>query len=148
MTKDVITVTPETSVEEVAGLLVRNRIHGVPVLEDLKPVGMITEGDFFTRGQVTVYLPGYISTLKEKAPIESLPAEKQEEARRLFEAKARDIMSSPCVTISEGADTDEFFRLVKEKELNSVPVTDANGSVVGIITLADIIGLLHVQNPD
>lgn len=146
MTKDVIAVTSDTSVEEVAGLLVQNRIHGVPVMEGRKPVGMITEGDFFTRGRVTVYLPGYISTLKEKAPIGDLSPEKQEEAKRLFEARAQDIMSSPCITIGEEADTDEFFRLVKDRELSSVPVVDGEGNLSGIITLADIIGLLQVQS--
>ncbi len=47
MTKDVITVTPDTLVEDAARILVDNNIGGVPVLDGEKLVGIVTESDLF-----------------------------------------------------------------------------------------------------
>lgn len=47
MTPDVITTTPETTIEDAAHLMVANRIGGLPVVEGGKVVGIITETDIF-----------------------------------------------------------------------------------------------------
>jgi acetoin utilization protein AcuB len=47
MTKDVITVTEDTPLEEAARVMADNKIGGVPVMRDGKLVGMITETDLF-----------------------------------------------------------------------------------------------------
>ena len=47
MTKDVITVSPETPIEEAALIMRRKKIGGLPVIEDDKLVGIITESDIF-----------------------------------------------------------------------------------------------------
>jgi CBS domain-containing protein len=47
MTRNVVTVTPDTSIMEVARLLLEHRIGGVPVVEDGRVVGVITESDLF-----------------------------------------------------------------------------------------------------
>jgi len=47
MTRDVITVTPDTAVEDAARLMVDHRIGGMPVLEGDRIVGIVTETDIF-----------------------------------------------------------------------------------------------------
>jgi CBS domain-containing protein len=47
MTRTVVTVTPDTSIKEVARLLLDHRIGGVPVVEQGHIIGMITESDLF-----------------------------------------------------------------------------------------------------
>ena len=47
MTRTVVTVTPDTSIMDVARLLLDHRIGGVPVVEDGRVIGMITESDLF-----------------------------------------------------------------------------------------------------
>jgi CBS domain-containing protein len=47
MTRTVVTVTPDTPILDVARLLLRHRIGGVPVVEDGRIIGMITESDLF-----------------------------------------------------------------------------------------------------
>jgi CBS domain-containing protein len=54
MTHDPVTVTPDTPIIEVARLLLDNRIGGVPVLEDARVVGVVTESNLF-RLIVTTY---------------------------------------------------------------------------------------------
>ena len=145
MTKDVISVNVKTPIEEVANLLISHKIHGVPVVDGNKPIGIITETDFFTKGSLTVYLPEYISFLKKDSPIgKILPIEK-ERMTKLLETSAGDVMSSPCITINAVADVKEFFDMVKGGKLISVPVVDGEGFLVGIITLTDIIGLINLN---
>jgi acetoin utilization protein AcuB len=48
MTKEVVTTTPDTPIEEAAGLMVEKGVGGLPVIDkDRRPVGMITETDIF-----------------------------------------------------------------------------------------------------
>ena len=47
MTREVITVTPNTLVVDVVELLLENKIGGVPVVENGELVGMVTESDVF-----------------------------------------------------------------------------------------------------
>ncbi|OUM97762.1 MAG: hypothetical protein BAA04_03290 [Firmicutes bacterium ZCTH02-B6] len=47
MTRDVVTVTPETSLADVAKLMIDRKIGGLPVVEDGRVVGVITESDAF-----------------------------------------------------------------------------------------------------
>ena len=54
MTHDVVTVSPDTSIGEVAQRLLDHRIGGVPVIEQGRIVGVITESDLF-RVIVTTY---------------------------------------------------------------------------------------------
>lgn len=145
MTKEVISVFPDSSVEEVAQIIIKNRIHGVPVIEGKKLIGIITETDFFTKGSIAVYLPDYISFLKNDTIIGKISDTEEKKLKLLLKTKAKDIMSSPCITVNKDADVSEFLKLVKEKKLMSVPVVGNKKNLVGIITLADIINIVNIK---
>jgi CBS domain-containing protein len=51
---------------------------------------------------------------------------------------ARDCMSTPCVTVSEGASLEECCQLMEENLIRRLPVVDSSGRCVGIIAQADI----------
>jgi CBS domain-containing protein len=146
MTKQVISVTPETSVEFVAQLLIQNRIHGIPVVENGKPIGMVTENDFFTKGVMNIYLPEYIDFLKRYTLLEKISSDEKEKIEALIKTTAGDIMSSPCITISRDADVADFFSLIKETKMISVPVVDKENNLAGIITFFDILNLINIQS--
>ena len=63
MTKNVISVTKQMSVSEVAKILRKYKIHGVPVVEGKHLIGIITETDFFVKDNVEIYLPSYVDFL-------------------------------------------------------------------------------------
>jgi acetoin utilization protein AcuB len=79
MTKDPITVTPDTTIEEAAIIMRDNQISGLPVVEDSKVVGIITETDLFDmlvrllgfrRGaRFTLYLENRIGAIADLAEI-------------------------------------------------------------------------------
>jgi acetoin utilization protein AcuB len=144
MTKDVVSVGPETKITEVANLLFANRFHGVPVIENGKPIGIITEKDFFTK-QGQVYLPYYIEFLQKNVSIEDMPMERKIEIEQLINTLAKDIMTKDCVTIIKDMKVSDLIEFFKVTHFGTLPVTDESGKMVGIVTLADILNLLRVR---
>jgi predicted transcriptional regulator len=145
MTKEVVSVGPETGIAEVAGILFSQRFHGVPVLENNKIVGILTETDFFTKDEANIFLPSYISFLKENKVVDNLPKDKKEKVTRLFNVKAKDIMSTNCTTVRKDMEVEDLISFYKKTKLTTLPVVDENGLLAGIVTVTDIIGLVNPQ---
>lgn len=142
MTNDVISVTEDTPMSEVAELVSKEKIHAVPVVDDSKRVvGIITETDFFTKDNSNmVYMPSLIDFIKSGKM--DYPEEEKESIAAILHTKARDIMSSKCECVSPDLDLEDFVRLIKERSFNSYPVVDENKELLGIVTVADAIKLL------
>ena len=145
MTTDVISVSPDALIGEVAKLLNKHRIHGVPVAEDGKLIGIITETDFFTKGSVNIYLPLYIDLVKKDASLGEATVDEKAKMNMLLNTRAKDIMTTPCITVNKEDDVHELLGLMKGRDLHTVPVVDDKGDVCGIITFADIIMLLKIN---
>jgi len=144
MTKEVIFANPETPIAEVAKLMFEKRIHGVPVIDDdQKIVGIVTETDFFTKDAALIYLPSYISFLKGSLPPDNLSPEKKRELDELLNVKAKDIMTAECVTILQEMQVKGLLEFFKTTGFMTLPVTDESNRMVGIVTLADVLGLLR-----
>lgn len=79
MTKNVISVDPEMSVSEVARILRQHKIHGIPVANGKHLVGIITETDFFAKGDVEIYLPAFVDFLTKTGGLENEIGNKQGE---------------------------------------------------------------------
>lgn len=146
MTKDVVFVSPEISIASVAEILFKNRFHGVPVVDEGKIIGIITEDDFFTKDSRNLFLPSYINFLQETRIADALTKEKQDKLERLMESKARDIMSENCVTILEDMDIRDLLNFFRETKFTTLPVVNEKDALVGIVTLADILGLVNMQS--
>lgn len=115
MTSSPSCCTPETSLQETAKLMVDHDCGSVPVvenLENMKPVGMITDRDICCR-----------TVAEGKNPLE---------------LTAGDCMSTPVVTIPQDANIDDCCRVMEQKQVRRVPVVDERGSCCGIVAQADI----------
>lgn len=145
MTKKVFSVEPDTHISRVAEILSTKNIHGVPVVEKNVPIGIITEGDLFTKGFNTVYLPEYINSLKKERFLKKTYCSNKEKLQVFLGLAAKDIMSTPCVTINQEASVMELFGLMREKNLVTVPVVDDKQILAGIVTLFDVIRLASVS---
>lgn len=145
MIKNVIFVSLDTKVIKVAGLLMENRIHGLPVVdENQKVVGVITESDFFIKSVPNLYLPSYIEFLQNTQIKDDLPSERKEEIEKLISAEARDIMTSPSISVYPETDFNEVMKIFIEKHLYTLPVIDHENKLVGIVTQADVIQMIKV----
>lgn len=133
MTRDVISVEKDVSLKRVSELMARNMISGIPVVKkDKKVVGVISQKDFLTRmgAKSSKSFMGVIAEcLKGKGCV----------AVSIREQRARDIMSSPAITVSEETDVNEIAGIFTEKNINRVPVINPDGVLTGIVSRADII---------
>lgn len=143
MTTEIFCVTRETPIGDVAKMLNQKKIHAVPVVKDKnKLIGIITETDFFTKNSSSIYLPLYVEFLK-KTEADNKIKVKNEEVEELVNAAAKDVMTTDCITINENAEINELIKLVKEKRLHTIPVTNDNKELVGIVALSDLMQLLN-----
>jgi CBS domain-containing protein len=146
MTKAVVFAEPGMRVTEVAGILLRRRFHGMPVVKNGKIVGIITEDDFYIKDIQNLFLPSYISFLKEAKTVDNLSFSEKKKVNRLLNAKVADMMTPDCLTVSPDMDVDELFDIIKRTKFNTLPVADEKGNLIGIVTLVDVLGLLSQED--
>ena len=133
MTTDVVTVTPDTPVAEVAAAMGRRGVSGVPVVDAAqKVVGVISEKDFLTRMGVQDaknFMSLVADCLMTKGCV-ALP---------IKVALAGDIMNSPAVTVTPATPVKDIARLLTQKSINRVAVTGPDGRLIGLVSRADIV---------
>jgi CBS domain-containing protein len=144
MTKKVITAKPDDSILEIADVMSKNRFHGIPVVSGDKVVGIVTETDFFTKDASRLFLPSFIFFLGKNRIREKLPAVKQAEMEKLMKTQVKDVMSTPCRTVSEEMPVSELLEFFRKTGLTTIPVVNRAENLAGIITLNDILILLKV----
>jgi CBS domain-containing protein len=112
MSKEVKVVRPDTSVKEVVATMNKFNIGSMVVVQGDRPVGIITERDILRRLVEPCLAPETLT--------------------------ARQIMTSPVLTISETASIDEAAKLMARKKVKKLPVIN-NGKLIGMITYTDIV---------
>ena len=139
MTKKVTSVGLETSIKEIARLLIKNDFKGVPVVdENKKVVGIITECDLILQN-ANLHLPTFIQILDGVIALGQ--KETEEELRRMTGAVAKEVMSQPPICVTSDSSVEELANIMWEKKINPVPVVD-EGRLVGIVSRADIVKLI------
>jgi CBS-domain-containing membrane protein len=137
MTSNPITVSRETTVEELARLFVQHRIGTIPVTEaDGRLVGVVTETDLVEQDR-NLHLPTVVSLFDWVIYLEG-DSRFQRELRKITGRNVADICSTDVVTVSPDTAIDRIADLMAEKRISSIPVTD-QGRVVGIVSRIDLI---------
>jgi CBS domain-containing protein len=137
MTKEILSVKPETTVKEVAHFFLKHKISGAPVLDDQENLaGVVTEGDVIFR-DANLHLPTVITLFDSVIYLES-PNKYQHELQKIVGGKVADIMSRDVITIKPETDLQEMATIMHEKKRHLLPVVE-NGKVIGIIGKADLV---------
>jgi len=118
--RDIMTPTPcctttETTLPEVARLMVEHDCGAIPIIEDSmgkQVVGIITDRDIVCR------------TLAER--------------RNPMDLRARDVMTPNVATVSSDSTIEEVCRTMEQRQVRRIPVVDADHSCIGIISQADL----------
>lgn len=135
MTTDVIYVSPATDVLDVARVLVNNGLTGLPVVEDGRVVGMVTDSDIVSR-ETEVDPPAYFSFLDA---VIRLPWDHtDEDFKRVAAMTVADLMTTPAITIERAATVQDAATLMFRERVNPLPVVDEDGTLLGIISRTDI----------
>jgi CBS domain-containing protein len=137
MVRRVITVSADASVQDVARLLLKNRISAVPVLDEGgKLLGIVSEGDLMRRPEAGTerrrswWLDMFTTN-------ETLAAEfAKSHARR-----ASDVMTRSVVTANPDTSLSEIADLLEKNAIKRVPVVK-RGKLVGIVSRANLLQAL------
>jgi CBS domain-containing protein len=140
MTTKVVTVAPDTRVEEIARLLLERRISGVPVVDaDGRLVGIVTEGDLMRRPD--------IGTERHRGWWLRLFGDERERAAeyaRAHGSRADEVMTRNVVTVDEDTPVGEIARLLEAHRIKRVPVV-RGGQLVGIVSRANLLHSLAAR---
>jgi len=136
MTKDVITVRPEATVEELARLLIEHKISGVPVVNNEKEiVGIVTENDLIRKNK-RFHIPTVIRLFDAYIMLGSGKAE--EEIRKMVATTVNEICTEKVVSIKEETSLEDIATIMAEQHVHLLPVLSGS-SVVGIVGKADMV---------
>jgi CBS domain-containing protein len=140
MTKEVITVKPETTLRELARIFSERSINGVPVVNETGDVlGVVCEADLVKQNQ-TLHIPTVFVILDAVIPLEN-PWRLHKEFKRLSASKVEEIYSRPAVCVNPNTDVSEIAELMSDRKYYTLPVVDGD-KLVGVIGKSDLIKLL------
>ena len=121
MTKNPMTVTADTKVDEVAHLMKKHNFRRLPVVDDGKLVGFLSDSD-----------------LMRVAPSPATTLSRYEINSLLAKICVRDIMKKDVVSVNVDATIEEAALIVYKNKIGGMPVVSNMGAVVGVITETDI----------
>ena len=132
MQKDPIAVSTDTTIEEVAQLMIRHAISGFPVVDaSKKVVGVVSEMDLM-RKEIKPHEPG-VWQVCVWGVSNSKVAEYADALRKYMAKTAGEIMTSPAVSVEVDEPLETVGNLMFEKKIKRVIVTD-RGRLAGVIS--------------
>ncbi|HYH11502.1 MAG TPA: CBS domain-containing protein [Thermomicrobiales bacterium] len=140
MQTDVPTVSPDDTVPVVASLLASRGLVGVPVVENGRMIGIITDSDIIAR-EADVDAPTAVPFL-DAIFIADAGRSFDEEVRRALAVNARQLMTSPVISIRDSATLTHIATLMIDEGVNPVPVLDDDNNLVGIVSRADLVRVI------
>ena len=135
MTREVVEVRRDTSFKEVAGLLDRHRISGLPVVDnDDKVVGVISETDL-VRCQAARPADSRARIFRKSA----LRRSGRRAAAVGRATTAEELMSTPAVTVHPEQPVADAARVMERHHVDRLPVVDEEDRLIGIATRRDLL---------
>jgi len=137
MTTEVITVKKDTSLKELANILYKNHINGVPVVDDDGSLlGIICESDLIRKNK-KLHIPTVVTIFDAVIYLES-PKNIEKEFQRVSATTVEELYTKNAVTVDEKTHIDEIATIMTQKKIYTIPVMDGD-RLVGIIGKADLI---------
>jgi acetoin utilization protein AcuB len=125
MSKKVITIDANDSMQEAIKLLKEHKIRMLPVIKKGKLVGIVTDRD-----------------LKQASASDATTLDIHELLYLIARIKVRDVMTRDPITVPPNFTVEETAEVLLNNRISGVPVVDYNGNLVGIITQADVFRVL------
>jgi len=125
MTKEVITIDADASMQDAIKILNQNHIRMLPVLKNDKLVGIITDRD-----------------LKKASASDATTLDVHELLYLIMKIKVKNIMVKPVISVPENYTVEEAAAMMLDQKISGVPVVDESEGLVGVITQTDIFKVL------
>ncbi|HAG81822.1 MAG TPA: phosphoribulokinase [Cyanobacteria bacterium UBA11162] len=138
MSHEPIVVLPQTPIKEAMKILAERRISGLPVVDEAgKLVGVISETDLLWQ-ETGVEPPVYIVFLDSVIYLEN-PSRYDQELHKALGQTVGEVMTRDPVTVKPNQPLRKAAKLMQEKSIRRLAVTDEEGKVIGILTPSDIV---------
>jgi len=147
MSQRVVCLSPEDTIFDAAKLFSKLKIHGAPVVENEKLVGILTVSDIIRFIYIkvsdlpTISMPGFSKVMMALLKTLALNKKFKEELKKITSVKVREIMSPNPVTVSTSASFLDVARIMDEKNIHRLPVVRRK-KLVGIVTGTDLMKVL------
>lgn len=143
MERDVVSVRPDGDVESLLRLMREHELPGVPVTDESgRLLGIVTESDLVLRDEdADLHLPHHIDLWGGMIFLEPIK-HYEERLRRAFAAMVSDMMTPDPITVSPEDTVEDAAKLIAERRHNRLPVVDADGRLVGVVTRVDVLEAL------
>ncbi len=132
MSRDIVSVSSDTPLRRVVEVVEDKIYRAVPVVEEGRPVGMITNLDLVERGGLLVRLEllSGLTEAERAAALEPIDREKK---------TAGEVMTTNPVTVAQGALLTTVAEVMTHRRLKRLPVVDATGKLIGIVSRIDLL---------
>jgi CBS domain-containing protein len=140
MTKELITVSPQTEIASAARILLEKRINGLPVIDDSgKLVGILCQSDLVAQ-QKSIPIPSVYTLLDSFIPLTSLKRI-DKEVKKIAALKVEQAMTPNPVTVGPETDIEDVARLMVDRKYHTLPVMEGN-KIVGVVGKEDVLKTL------
>lgn len=139
MTEKVIAVTKDTTISELSKILIKNKISGVPVIDDEgKLIGMVTDADIITEDMEPIFPIYFDPLIISYAFIENFEKYRKD-IKEYLETPIEEIMTRRVKSVKRETPVSEAAKIMVRDKVNRIPVVDEYNKVIGIVARADIL---------
>ncbi len=140
MTRDVVTVTPDTDILQAAKRLLENHFNGLPVVDDEgKLLGILCQDDLIVQ-QKQVPLPSVFTLLDGMIPLFS-GKQMEKEVEKMVAMKVSEAMTPNPRTVDPETAIEDIATIMVRKNIHTLPVLE-EGKLVGVIGKEDVLRTL------
>src|ERR1700682_5873999 len=133
MSTPVVTLRPDEKVEHAADLLAEKNVGALPVVDgDGKLVGILRDDDLIA-SEARVHVPTFINFLGLGMAFPGEMKHLEHELKKIAGATVRDVMQTDPPTVTPDATLEDVATIMHDRDVNSIPVVDGDGRVVGIV---------------
>jgi CBS domain-containing protein len=143
MDADVPTVTPEGDARTAIDLLSKTDLGAIPVVDEAgKVVGIVSESDLIlSEEESDLHLPHYLNIMGGIVFVGSMKGF-EERLNKAFATKVSELMTADPIVARDDEPAGEVAKKIADSHHNHLPVVDADGRLVGMVTRADALAAL------
>lgn len=140
MTREIITVSPETEIVNAAKILLEKRINGLPVIDAFdRLVGLLCQSDLVAQ-QKSIPIPSVFTLLDSYIPLTSIKRI-DKEVEKIAALTVKQAMTPNPVTVGPETDIADVAKLMVDKKYHTLPVMEGD-KVIGIVGKEDVLKTL------
>ncbi|WBB61948.1 CBS domain-containing protein [Streptomyces sp. WMMC500] len=129
MTHTVVAVGCDAPFKEIVAILQQWKVSALPVLAgDGRVIGVVSEADLLPKEE-----------FRDSDPTRFEQLRRLEDLAKAGAVTARELMSTPAVTVHADATLAEAARIMAVRHVKRLPVADAEGKLAGVVSRADLL---------